>query len=451
MIGRLLTWWRAPPPSAPPPRSLARPAPARPAVLPASAQNQTALGSPGWLVARRPLIDRSGAIAGWDLQMTERAAERLARRDTPRVLREAYWFALAQAAREANEASRKVLVGAPAAALLDPGFLDRLPAGAMVRVAAEALLELEVDAPGWNAALRSRRVLLAAPPPVDAEFLLVDASAAAGAAWRDSLQRAGRAKIATNLASYEDVGAAVRLGVDFCCGNFAVAARRPEQRNVAAPAIRAAHVLSAVIGGEPPREVADRFKADPALAHRLLRATRSAAFALNRPLESILEAVMMLGTRELYRWLSVLLMSADRSSAIAPALHETALTRGRLLELLAETAGRSDPPEQLFVTGSFSLLDLLLNVPLDVALALTPLPTAATEALIGETGPWRPYLAIALALENDAPEKLQAACRLLQVPVETTLELAAQARQWAAETVAQLQFDGLPERQAATA
>ena len=42
------------------------------------------------------------------------------------------------------------------------------------------------------------------------------------------------------------------------------------------------------------REIAEQFKLDTALSHRLLQATRSAAIALNRPLESIQEAVMML-------------------------------------------------------------------------------------------------------------------------------------------------------------
>jgi len=40
-------------------------------------------------------------------------------------------------------------------------------------------------------------------------------------------------------------------------------------------------------------------------------------------------------------------------------LTRTALKRGRLLELLVDASGRGDPQEQLFVTGTFSLLDLI--------------------------------------------------------------------------------------------
>jgi EAL and modified HD-GYP domain-containing signal transduction protein len=444
-IGQWLSRWRSAPqrpdaPSAPP---AARPEEARPPIA-ATAASTGSQGS--WLVTRRPVIDRSGAIAGWDLQLSARASERLARRDTPRVLREAYWFALAQAARESGDGSRRVLVGAPAGSLADSSFIEQLPARTIVRVDRDEALELAAQDLGWSSRIETRGLLLAAPhtaePPLACAYRLYDA-ATDGPPGRAHRWRAPANErwVAINLGTYEEVAAAVHNGVEYCCGNFVLAARRPEARQVSPLAINAANILSAIIGGRSTREIADQFKADTSLSHRLLQATRSAALALNRPLESIQEAVMMLGARELYRWLSVLLMSADNRSTIATALHETALTRGRLLELLAQAAGRGDPAEQLFVTGTFSLLDLILNVPLEVALALTPLPTPATEALIGEAGPWWPYLSIALALERDEPDKLERSCAALGVETEVAINLGRTAREWAAQTVVGLRAE----------
>lgn len=93
----------------------------------------------------------------------------------------------------------------------------------------------------------------------------------------------------------------MRAGVQWCCGSLALATRRPDSRQVAPLTANAARILSAVIADRPAAEIADLFKADATLSHRLLRATRSAALALNRSLESLREAVLMLGTRELYR------------------------------------------------------------------------------------------------------------------------------------------------------
>jgi EAL and modified HD-GYP domain-containing signal transduction protein len=434
MIGQWFSRWRARPDSARNDSaskavSVARAAPATgsPPALP--------VGS--WLVARRPLIDRSGGIAGWDLQLSTRASERLARPDTPRVLREAYWFALAQAARETVEASRRVVLEAPEGALADIGFLGQIPPRTIVRVGRQQARSLSAQDAGWTSRIEARGLLVATPPQPDlslnSAYRLYDgATAAQGERWRSTRDERW---VAMNLRTYEEVGNAVRDGVEFCCGNFVVASRRPEGRQVSALAVNAANILSAIISGRPTREIAEQFKADTALSHRLLQATRSAAFALNRPLDSIQEAVMMLGARELYRWLSVLLMSADDRSTIATALHETALARGRLAELLAQAAAHDVPAEQLFVTGTFSLLDLILNVPLEVALALTPLPTAATEALIGESGPWWPYLAIALAVERDEPASLEKHCAALRIEPEEAIELGRAAREWAAATL----------------
>jgi len=411
-----------------------------PPPTPAKSTRPAAAASPSspqgsWLVARRPLIDRSGGIAGWDLQLSARATERLARPDTPRVLREAYWFALAQAARETADAGRRALIGLPSDAVAEGTFLDQLPSRTILRVDENQASELADSDAGWASRIETRGLLLATPPLSDhalrCAYRLFDVTTKApNDPW---LPSASERWIVTNLRTYEEVGDAVRKGVDFCCGNFVLAAHRPDSRQVSPLAINAANILSAIIGGRSAREIADQFKVDTSLSHRLLQATRSAALALNRPLDSIQEAVMMLGTRELYRWLSVLLMSSDSRSTIATALHETALARGRLLELLAQSAGRRESPEQLFVTGTFSLLDLILNVPLEVALALTPLPSPATEALIGETGPWWPYLSIALAIEKDEPAMLEASCTALGIDLATAILLSGEAREWAAE------------------
>ncbi|MCX8003620.1 MAG: HDOD domain-containing protein [Burkholderiaceae bacterium] len=399
-----------------------------PAPLPAGIAGEPAAHS--WLVNRRPLIGGRGGIAGWDLQLSARAADRLQREQAPHVLHQAYWFALAQAAREAPQGGRCALLAAPAAALSDDGFLGQLPPATVVRIDAHQVAAL--DLARLAGALHMRGVRLATPAAVyrDADFEL-----SAGACPPSASQRP---RIAIDLRSHEEVAAAVRSGVAFCCGDFAVAARRPETREVTPATAQAARILSAVIAERPAAEIAALFKQDAALAHRLLRATRAAAFALNRPLASLHEAVLLLGTRELYRWLSVLLMTADSRSAIATALHETALARGRLLEALAASSPRRDPPEHLFVTGAFSLLDLLLGVPLEVALSLAPIPTAAVEALIGEVGPWRPYVEVALAIENQQPERFEAACAALHIPPAAALQASADARRWAAEVVAQL-------------
>src|SRR5262249_44213543 len=154
MLAQWFSRWRSPRPGAvtqpespPPPAKVTRP----PGTAVSSTNPQ---GS--WLVARRPLIDRSGGIAGWDLQLSAPAIQRLARPNTPRVLREAYWFALAQAARETADAGRRVLLGLPGDAVAHATFLDQLPTRTILRVDENQACDLAALDAGWAIRIETR-------------------------------------------------------------------------------------------------------------------------------------------------------------------------------------------------------------------------------------------------------------------------------------------------------
>jgi hypothetical protein len=389
------------------------------------------------LVARRPLIDGRGAIAGWDLRLSDWATQRLVRAGTPRALQETYAFALLQAVQDTAQGGRFPLVTLTGAGNADT-VLPSLASGAIL-VLGDGSGNAATALSSPREAVRAAGVKLAAPPDavrlLNADFALLD-GARMGTA--EVLQRclqpcpAPGGWIATNLASFEDVVEAVRRRVQLACGRFADAKDKPQRGQAPAAALRVAGMITAVVEGRAPRELADMIKADVTLSHRLLRHLSMAGVGQGRVPQSIQDAIVLLGTRELHRWLCVLLADAG-ASPISTALHETALTRGRLLELLAQ-ARREANTEQFFVLGAFSLLDLLLDVPLDAALALTPLPSSAVDALIGERGPWRPYLEVALAIEAGDPDRLDSACGQLGLARETVLALHDEASRWSAET-----------------
>lgn len=410
---------------------------APPAVAPRA--SSVDLAQPWRLVARRPLLDRRGAIAGWDLRLSPWAAERLRRTHAQRALQETLDFAFVQAAQAVMRAPRTAVLNLPPATLRHTSALAQLPRGAIAVLDEATLDALGTEAPVVLSILRGHdlkialapEIALVEPPP---EFVVINAAGGARGAPSGPAQRAipGQGRIVTNLRSFEDVAAALQQGADYACGAYAqAAAQRTGQASVQTVTI--ANIVSALIAGRPPRDIAELFKADVTLSYRLMRILGSAAYGLGRSIGSLQEAVMMLGTRELYRWLAVLLLTSSGSVPLARALHETALVRGRLLELIATARGRSDPPEALFVTGAFSLLDLLLNVPLESALALMPLlPAQTIDALIAESGPWRPYLDLALALEAGDDARQEAACAKLELNRDKAAALYAEAADWAA-------------------
>jgi len=407
-------------------------APVAPHTTPAPVQ-------PWRLVRRRPLIGQSGGIAGWDLQLPAAAAERIARPGTARSVREAHLQALLHAARCVTQSDRIALLAAPGSALTDTGFLAGLPPQTILRLGAEheSMFGRHLDAVVDRLLQRRLRVAMTAPRPgtigmIDATQFS-DRNALLKAAH--ALSPARSARIAINLLSFEDLSALIDAGFQYCAGAVQHQSQRPQRAQLSAPVASAAAALAAVVAGKPVRELVMQFKSDPTLSYRLLRTVNSVAFGLSRPAESIQDALILLGSKELYRWLTALLLASEADRPLAPALYETALTRARLCELIAVERG-SEPPEALFVTGAFSLLDVLLDVPLEVPLASARLSEFAVEALISAAGPWRPHLDAAIAHEKADTDALDEAAGKLGLTADRIAELADTATTWAKQAAA---------------
>jgi EAL and modified HD-GYP domain-containing signal transduction protein len=176
-------------------------------------------------------------------------------------------------------------------------------------------------------------------------------------------------------------------------------------------------VLNLVRRNADVRDIEAALKQDVALSYKLLRYINSAGFGLSCEIQSFRHAVAILGYAKLNKWLSLLLATASRA-AMAPALTHTALTRARLMELLAEGLIDAHEHDNLFIVGAFSLLDSLLGVSMEHALDAMHLPQAISDALLGEGGLYGPFLDLAIACEGDDPRALAEHAGMLGISAE---------------------------------
>jgi EAL and modified HD-GYP domain-containing signal transduction protein len=147
-------------------------------------------------------------------------------------------------------------------------------------------------------------------------------------------------------------------------------------------------------------EIEKTFKLDPALSYRLLRYINSPAIGLRRTIESIGHALVLLGHDQIYRWLTLLLFTGSEIDPRSQSLLRNALVRARFTEMLGRDKLKPNERDGLFIVGIFSLIDALLNIPMSKALAGLNLPQAVVDALIHRSGPYGPYLKLALASEH---------------------------------------------------
>ncbi len=200
------------------------------------------------------------------------------------------------------------------------------------------------------------------------------------------------------VATWADFDACATLGLDAFVGKLHLTPRpgnpvkgmNPTQSTIL-------QLMQLVQNNEDLPKLENILKRDPALTYKLLSYINSAGFGAARRVESLRQAIALMGYAPLYRWL-VLLLATASSSGYSPVLMETAVVRGRLAELLGSTALRGEG-EHLFVAGMFSLLDRLLGLPMQEVLETVPLPEEVVRALVSREGRYGPYLALAEACE----------------------------------------------------
>ena len=79
-----------------------------------------------------------------------------------------------------------------------------------------------------------------------------------------------------------------------------------------------------------------------------------------------------------------------------------ALRRGLLMEDLAKSMAEAELRDEMFICGLFSLLDHMLRQPFEKLLQSIPVPERVRQALVDQTGPYKPYLDLVQAIENES-------------------------------------------------
>ncbi len=144
-------------------------------------------------------------------------------------------------------------------------------------------------------------------------------------------------------------------------------------------------LLAMVAADAPSRDIEALLKQDPALSYHLLKLVNSVSFALTTPITSFGYAITLLGRRQLQRWLQLLIYAQQGKDT--GALMARAAYRAGLMEALCQRVGGSkEDQEHAFMTGMFSLLDVLFGTPLEQIIAPLNLAAEVEDALLNRGG-----------------------------------------------------------------
>lgn len=171
---------------------------------------------------------------------------------------------------------------------------------------------------------------------------------------------------------------------------------------------------------------------EASLCYRLLRLANSPLWGVRNEVTSVRGAFMLAGEDRFRMLVSVAAASALGHNQ-SLALMSLSLERARFCELLAPLIGEN--PTEQFLLGLLSLLDAMLQTPMEAIVRSLPLRPEAREALLGAQN----EAAIPLCLIRSFELGAWGDCSLAKIPAvdeEMLAKLYVESVRWAAESIA---------------
>jgi EAL and modified HD-GYP domain-containing signal transduction protein len=208
----------------------------------------------------------------------------------------------------------------------------------------------------------------------------------------------GALLVATEVGDHAAFERCRSLGFTYFQGEYFAQPRLFKARGVATSGLGSLRRLSELTAGDISFEELERIIAsDVGLSLKLLRYVNSAFFALPRTVNSVREALNMLGVRTVRRWATVMAISSIPD--VRDELVALALRRAHMCEILAGSA-LPEERETLFTIGLFSVADALLDAPMAEVLDTLPFSEEIQAALLRREGPKGELLAAVTAYER---------------------------------------------------
>lgn len=224
--------------------------------------------------------------------------------------------------------------------------------------------------------------------------------------------------MAYDVPDSESVVACRELGFRLFQGAFSKAPEIVRLRRVSSGQIARFNLLK-LIGAEDPdfADIATQIQSDATVSFRLLTYLNSASFNLTNRVNSISQAISLLGWRRVRTWLRVVLLSDISQTAAQADLLRLASQRARFLEVIASRYSFwGFDPESMHLLGLFSLLDAMMGMPMPEVVGFLPLDSSLKAALCGEqNSEYLPLLELVRDLEDGRWADVDAAARRLNL------------------------------------
>lgn len=217
------------------------------------------------------------------------------------------------------------------------------------------------------------------------------------------LRGTGKRLIAEKVESQAEYKTCIDLGFDYFQGFYFARPSVIAGRKLSPSQLAIVELMNLVVSDADNSEIERAIKRDVSLSINLLRIVNTPAAGLRQRIDSLSQALIVVGRRQLQRWLQIMLYAEPGNRGhTQTSLLMLASTRARLMELLAGRLrpGQRHVADMAFTVGIMSLMDSLFCVPMADLVEQIPVSDEVAQALLCRSGFFGELLRLAESFER---------------------------------------------------
>jgi EAL and modified HD-GYP domain-containing signal transduction protein len=197
-------------------------------------------------------------------------------------------------------------------------------------------------------------------------------------------------------------------------------------------------LLSEVVKSEPDiNHIAQLLEMEVSLSFKVLRYTQSPFFRRTNKVESIRQAVVLLGKAELERFI-MLLFAASLGEDKPTELIKLSMHRAKFCESLAVLSNKENQKSSAFLVGMLSLIDAMLDADIEELIGNLPLSDVIKEALLVHKGWLANVILVCEIMEQGKWHKMDKAFNIMKLEYKDVVRVYDESAVWAEERLALL-------------
>ena len=236
--------------------------------------------------------------------------------------------------------------------------------------------------------------------------------------------------LAEKVESYEEYKRYAALGFTLFQGYFFSKPEVMKSVSMSSSQSLLSSLLNEVSRDEPDiDQITKLIEIDAGLSFKVLRYTQSPIFQRRKKIDSIRQAVVLLGEKELENFI-MLLFAASLGEDKPTELIKLSIHRAKFCEQLALLSNKSDQVSSAFLVGMLSLIDAMLDSSIEELIGNMPLSNKIKQALLVHKGWLANVILLCQLMEKGDWKKLEKACSLMKIDCEEVVQAYDESGVW---------------------